>query len=462
MDAFSHIQDVLGQLPFLKTYSHLLLCFPIANGQSQEAIVESLTTAALKLTETFPWLAGKVIHEGGAPGTSGLFKVVPCSRWAPPNTILRVKDCTDCCASYDEIVAARGPISLLDGRILAPRRAFPESYDETDADPAPVLALQANFVRGGVLLDCAAQHNILDMTGIEQCFRLLATSMRGEPFPALAIEQGNRDRRNIVPLLGPEDQMMDHSHFKRSPLSGLPHPVEDSPFSWRYYRFSRSNLAQLKALAMQNTEGYDEDDDDVSYISTNDALSAFCWKRITSVRLRRRGTTWKNATTKFCRAVNARQAMGVPQEYMGDLVTIATSRLTMHELAYAPLSTVARTMRRDLLAVNNSRYIRSFATFIATEPDRSTISYGGGDFDPDTDIGSSSWAHVRVYGEQFGTMLGKPALVRRPDFVPLRSDVYFMPRTEGGDVDALLCLNQVDFEGLERDEEWNVYAESIG
>ena len=35
---------------------------------------------------------------------------------------------------------------MLDGNLLAPRTAFPESYQETEADPAPVLALQANFV----------------------------------------------------------------------------------------------------------------------------------------------------------------------------------------------------------------------------------------------------------------------------------------------------------------------------
>ncbi|KAM0795812.1 hypothetical protein BDR22DRAFT_893792 [Usnea florida] len=71
---------------------------------------------------------------------------------------------------------------MLDGNILAPRKAFPESYNETEADPAPVLALQPNFFQGGVLLDCAPQHNFVDMCGIEQCYTLLAAAMNDERF----------------------------------------------------------------------------------------------------------------------------------------------------------------------------------------------------------------------------------------------------------------------------------------
>ncbi|RAL09580.1 uncharacterized protein BO97DRAFT_427216 [Aspergillus homomorphus CBS 101889] len=106
-------------------------------------------------------------------------------------------------------------------------------------------------------------------------------------------------------------------------------------------------------------------------------------------------------------------------------------------------------------------YIRSFATRITTQQDRSRISYGG-DFDPQTDIGSSSWADVQLYRVAFGPLLGKPALVRRPDFAPLKSDIYFMPRTEEGDVDALLCMTEEDFAGLDVDPEWRRYADCIG
>ena len=456
MNDFAHIRDVIGQLPLLKTYSHLLLAFPLpSDGASRESVVQSLQSAALKLTTAFPWLAAKVVNKGSSPGNSGLFELEPCAMWSPPNTILRIRDCSNLCPAYDKIVEARGPATMLEGSILAPRNAFPESYQETEADPAPVLAFQANIIRGGLLLDCAAQHNFVDMSGIEQCCCLLAAAMNDEPFSSDAIEQGKMDRRNLVPLLQPDEPMQDHSQFKRPPPSELPGPPlePDSPFSWRYFRFSAAKLSQLKTLATAS-ECYDLS---VPYISTNDALSAFCWQRVISVRLRRRQTP--SATAKFCRAVDARKTMGVPRGYMGDLITIATSRISFQDLADASLPAITSMLRKDLNAVNTRNYIRSFATFIANTPDKSIIVYGG-KFNPDTDIGSSSWAHIQLSRVAFGS-LGKPALVRRPNFGPLKSDIYFMPQTQAGDIDALLCFNEEDMKGLITDVQWNAYAERI-
>lgn len=54
------------------------------------------------------------------------------------------------------------------------------------------------------------------MSGIEQVLRLLATLMRGEEIPPLAIEQGNRDRRNMIPLLKSTEPLRDHSHLRRA------------------------------------------------------------------------------------------------------------------------------------------------------------------------------------------------------------------------------------------------------
>ncbi|KAL2141561.1 hypothetical protein VTI28DRAFT_2211 [Corynascus sepedonium] len=466
MGEFDYLQDVVGQLPFLKTYSHLLLAFPLPDDvSSREEAKQRLLTASLQLAEAFPWIAAKVVQRGNGPGKSDSFHLEPCKLWSPPNTIIRFKDCSDAVPCYDDLVQARGPASMLPGELLAPRKAFPESYQETEEDPAPVIAFQANFVKGGLLLDCAAQHNFVDMSGIEQCYTLLATALREEPFPDDAVAQGNLDRRNLVPLLQAHETLLDHSQFLRPGPDNLPPPpVEpESPFSWRYFRFSPAKLAALKAMAAPGPSTTERQTNGESstpaYVSTNDALTAFCWQRVIAARLARRGTP--EALAKFCRAVDARRTMGVPAGYMGDLVTISTSTIGFRELVEAPLADVAARLRRDLTAVNNRGYVRSFATWINRTADKRTIAYGGR-FNPDTDIGSSSWAHVRLAKVSFGPLLGQPSLVRRPDFVPLRSDIYFMPQTESGDIDALLCFNQADFDGLMEDKIWTDYADYIG
>lgn len=462
MDGFDYMQDVVGQLPFLKTYSHLLLAFPLSDDDSsRNKAKERLQSASVQLTKTFPWLAAKVVQKSSAPERPGSFHLEPCELWSSPNSIIRFKDCSNDMPSYQELVETRGPASMLPGDLLAPRKAFPETYYETERDPAPVIALQANFVTGGLLLDCAAQHNFIDMSGINQCYNLLATALRGEPFPSDAIAEGNMDRRNLVPLLQEHETVLDHGQFLRPGSDDLPPPPREpeSPFLWRYFRFSRATLAALKAMATPPTAGREAcPSSPPSYVSTNDALSAFCWQRVTATRLARRKTP--EAVAKFCRAVDARRAMGVPQGYMGDLVTIATSTMGFRELVEAPLAEISNRFRRDLEAVNNRDYVRSFATWIARTADKATIAYGG-KFNPDTDIGSSSWAHIRLATVDFGP-LGRPSLIRRPDFVPLKSDIYFMPQTESGDIDALVCFNRADLDGLMKDEMWTTYADYIG
>ena len=145
---------------------------------------------------------------------------------------------------------------------------------------------------------------------------------------------------------------------------------------------------------------------------------------------------------------------------MGQMGYNATCKLTFRDLEKASLGTAASILRKTVEGVNTAYSARSWATFIANEPDKSTIMFGGS-FNPDTDIGLSSLVHTELHNAEFG-ILGKPDLVRRPDFLPLQSCVYIWSKTEAGDIDVLMCLNDADVRALKIDSEWNEYTEYIG
>ena len=460
MDDLARYQDILGQLARLKTYTHVLLCFPIPDDLHRDSVIEALEAAAWKLTSAFPWLTSKVINEGGGPGNSGVFKLAPCPSFAALDTMIRVKDGSDVCVSYGNITQARGPFSMLDGKILGPVKAFPEIYKESQSDPAPVIAIQANFIKGGLLLDTATQHNLIDGSGLFQSMRLFAKAMRGDEFSDLEIQQGNRDRRNMIPLLGPNELPLDHSHLRCPPMSENQQqpPATSLPLAaWHCFRFPAQKLAKLKSLTNDDIsrEPYDSS---ISFVSTNDALSAFCWRRVGAVRLNRRQRP--DDFSKISRAMDARRAMQVPKEYMGQMGYNATCKLTFRDLQKASLGTVASMLRKTVQGVNTEYSVRSWATFIANEPDKSTIMFGGS-FNPDTDIVVSSLVHLELHSAEFG-LLGKPELVRRPKFLPLESCIYIWSQTEAGDTDVLMCLNEVDVQALKMDHDWKEYAEYIG
>lgn len=91
----SKFQDDIGQLARLKTYTHLLVCFPLHQENSKAEIVNALYCAGDVLATAFPWLVAKVVHEGQKPGNLGRFKLATCADFEPPNSIVIVKDYSD-------------------------------------------------------------------------------------------------------------------------------------------------------------------------------------------------------------------------------------------------------------------------------------------------------------------------------------------------------------------------------
>ncbi|KAL2801778.1 hypothetical protein BJX63DRAFT_438506 [Aspergillus granulosus] len=110
-------------------------------------------------------LAGNALHGGIAPSTSGTF--------------------TD---KYDaDNVHDKSVLSIKDLSSLQPANST-------------VFAAQ-----GGLLLDIAAQHNIVDAAGIFCIARLLSKLMDDHPNPIPHTDPrlGSRDRQNLNPLLSP-------------------------------------------------------------------------------------------------------------------------------------------------------------------------------------------------------------------------------------------------------------------
>lgn len=176
-------------------------------------------------------------------------------------------------------------------------------------------------------------------------------------------------------------------------------------------------------------------------------------------------------TTKFNRAIDGRAALGVLPTYMGHVVCHASTRLTLQKVVTQPLSATAAALRRDLNAANTPWSIRSYATFLAREPDRSKLLYGG-PFDPNTDIGASSLVTDLTGASQddtasgfafvsLGDLLGKPCFVRRPDLPLIPGVLYFQP-VENGAVPILLCLAGEDLDGLMKDRQWTQYMKHVG
>lgn len=443
MEILPGTQDILGQSPRLKGYTHLALCFALPESLSRESITTALKTATRRIPSALPWIGGVVVHQGEGDRNSGRFAVARCPS---SETILKFQDRSDACPSYEEIIHSKGSSDLLDVALLSAETSLPDS-DGSETNPAPVLTLTASWIKNGLVLDCAAHHNMLDMGGIDQFFQLLTTALQGQEFNKTVIEANMRDRLDIFPLLSPDEPKSDISHLRCPSSLGKPvrPPPQPGPLPvFHHFRFSAERLSQLKTLAETP--------------SIDGALSAFIWKRLSAVRM---GLGQKPDTiTGFSRTLDCRRTLDAPVEYMGNVVMKTYSTMTLDELTRTSLASVASQLRIDVLKIRDRHVLRSLATASAEEPDKTTFNFVKG-FNSDTWINASSWAGVRAYASEFG-LLGKPALIRRPTSKPVQSLLYFLPRMERGDIDIQLCLMDSEIHGLRRDPEWCRFAEYIG
>jgi hypothetical protein len=271
---FPELQDLLGPLTHT-IYTQLCLAFPFDDAIPRAQIMKTLKDGAEKLSLSFPWLAGQIVIDGGTPwparqlvaggDVSPRPKIVPLEQ----NFRLIEKDHTSNPAvlSMEELVKAKFPVRLLDGTILTPLTGRPSKY--RDAGEYPVFLIQANFIKGGVLLSFAGEHSTMDGHGLGETIRLFHKACHNEAFTTEELFEGNRARGDIVPLLdvdpasyksGPELHYMFAKRASNEPPAARP------TCSWACFRLSAARLSALNSLAR---DGSNRD------VSTDDVASAF-------------------------------------------------------------------------------------------------------------------------------------------------------------------------------------------
>ncbi|KAI4196418.1 MAG: hypothetical protein LQ350_006563 [Teloschistes chrysophthalmus] len=423
----------------MRTYTQILLCFPVV---SDSQAIDVLKKATAKLLELVPGLAGQVKNHKADSPSSGTFHVVPYAH--PDGSALRIKP-LDTWRSYDDLRNAKAPASMLDGTFLAPMKGFPDRY--TDTDVTPVFIVQANFIPGGLLLCFSGMHNLMDGNGLGAVVELFAILCRGEAVPTELLESANFDRTQLPvslkpgqsPLPHPEVAPKEKKESKNSP-----------PSTWSYFAVSASNLERLKFEGSLNS---------TSYISTNDVLTAFVWRVMTRARFPNLPPDPAKASL-LLRATNGRRILDPPvsNSYLGNIITCSRNRFPVKTLFEAPLSDIVQAVRKETNRVTDN-HIRSFATLIEKKPDRSKIVFDMDD--PEADALISSWATLPVW-QDFGEALGKPEFVRRPTGGPWRGVCYMMPRRPDGGMDLLISLSEEEMKRLREDEAVKAVAEFVG
>ncbi|KAI9852720.1 MAG: hypothetical protein M1838_005915 [Thelocarpon superellum] len=304
----------------------------------------------------------------------------------------------------------------------------------------------------------------MDMTGQGQMIHLYSKACRDEAFTREEVSSSSLDRRNLIPFLddsykqGPE---LTPQIVKASPSHPLSrstkersNPPSPPQCAWTSFTFSSTSLTALKSLATESMTVSS------GYVSTDDALSAFIWQSVIRIRLPRLNAT---AESTFARAVDVRRHLDISPTYPGLVQNMTYHTYPCQKLVKEPLGRVASQLRSavDPKTSDLGYHTRALATFLGRTPDKNVVSFTA-TLDLSADLVLSSWAKLDCYGLDFALGLGNPEAVRRPQFDPVESLIYLMPRRLDGEIAVAICLRDEDMERLRADEEFAKYGRYVG
>ncbi|RDW58625.1 hypothetical protein BP6252_13101 [Coleophoma cylindrospora] len=385
----------LSPIDHLSPRIHVPKLLYMATDAAPEAIIANLRDALSKSIAAFPILAGSVGLLKGAPQEGTLAVQAP---FITAEQILSVQDLRAQYA-YDEIRAGDFRPDAVDGELVTPDLA---------SNPSRVFLAQANLIRGGLILVCAVHHCVVDETGIFNIMKLWSTYCRGGDGASI-VKPEWVDRSPLREGRG-TGRLQDHLEYTLRPkeksatlLQANNEYISKSSETTgsAVIFFPDESLVRLKQAASKDL---DDKSETASWISTNDAICALIWSRVTQAR----HTVGTDATyTMFNMTVNGRSRMSPPMsaEYTGNVVFVSKAAQPIDALlATSSLADTAQVIRTSVLEVDDAA-IRDKIQAVTSIDDIGRLAPGGYS-SYQRNVGCSSWSAQPYYALDWGTVLG--------------------------------------------------------
>lgn len=450
--------DILGQTERInRLYTQITFCFSTRTDcpSSRTGIVTTLERGLAQLRNKFPWIAGNVIENDDG------FKIIPAETYL--GLVVKELQGDTAVLTWDEFRQANFPFSMLDEDVVAPCKTMvkPESQ-------RPVFLIQANFVKGGLLLTFNAQHGSMDMAGQAQVIALFSKACRDEGFTKEELEIGNMQRKNWIPT--PDDNLSiatDSAESKPREVvqddqaNKKPQEQPSAPpdaLTWAYLCFPAASLFSLKQFASQSLAA------GVTFVSTDDVLTALIWHSITRARSPRLDNLQSTPTT-LTRNVDVRGHFNLPPTYPGLMTTSTSHTFSVDDIVnHRSLGAAASDLRVALDPGSLRKSAEVQATAISRNKQAAAQRRIAALSNPSFDVRLSSWAKEKLYELDFGPCLGQPETVRRPRFMDGAREglVYFLPKGRDGSIVVGICLREEDMERLRLDSEVLRWSRWIG
>ncbi|KAH8903402.1 acyl transferase [Coniochaeta sp. PMI_546] len=275
----------------------------------------------------------------------------------------------------------------------------------------PVLAIQANFLSGGLALTIHFHHWALDFVGFGAFVHQWAENTRavlcGTPLPEWDPACLDRSRLSSQGHTGDGEAAEKNAR----PISAAKSRTVQQPVSHLLFHLQKSKAQRLKTLAEKENG---------TQISSYDAFTAMWWRLLTRHRARTYSNLDINSPAPFFEAVNMRSRLTppLPARYLGNALFLAASssqpqdmQLTFKEVMHdAPLWKIAAYVRRIADSVDSASFYRALEAAAKTPHEQEARGPLRSRGRPLLSLKTTDWRTPNLYEADFG--FGRPRALR--------------------------------------------------
>ena len=438
--------------------------WPISRRSNIEDIHKHLKRGLEQTIKEIPFLGGSVVPTG----SPGKFCIETLPGDFEGNQLifndLRTGSGNSWPNSYKNLRKARFPSTLFTDDCLSPVKGY------MTRERLPVIAAQANFIDGGLILHLSVLHTACDVLAWNNILSILSKNVKAS-WPTEAEVSLNDDLQDYKVLPSFLDrsplmrgnlnvERMDVREYKlqlansklEDPRNHLinPPPKSITEMENALFCISNSKLGELR-------DSISAEGSATSWLTVNDALAALMWCCVNRARI-------SNGSQKLLRgnlsvAYDGRTVLDppLPKRFMGNSALGFPITLDIHPKSVFEAALAISESRNDF----NDKHIRDIIGFLDGLGDitQERVSYAK-TLNPILVI--SNLKDMGFYEQDWGGSLGFPDALRMAnpflDYIPR---VVPMPAQRNGNVDLIVWIEKSAAKRLREDETWNKWITPV-
>ncbi|KAL9563846.1 hypothetical protein ACKAV7_012018 [Fusarium commune] len=454
-----------------KIWVRNIFFFELQEGYNLDVLAHMLKVAYGNLKKNIPIFGCEVIP---AKGRAGLLKL---QHYGNSVNDFSIKDLRAevSLPSFDEIKAQGYPSSMLDPEVFCTRGLGGE-WPQPE-DHMTTTLMQANFVRGGLLLNISFLHVCFDQTTVFQFLEVLSEEVRLSQGVSVTkrTEVQFQDRQKFMRASRTKKELdSDHPEYTKleSAPIGVPPKLTMNIHHGEVWYFSPERLSALKDEASPKNAMLFKKESLPPYVSTNDALTALVWR---STMAAQHPTLTKltpdlsglispltSGKSQVAIAIDLRRRTQVSahKNTIGNIIGFAPAILDLYQVIHeASLADLAIMVRR---ATDKAKdvYLDELITIIDELEDMSCLVPTCLLDTPGNHMVMTSWRDFPFYDLEWGPAFGNNIRALRAPSCGLTHGVQvILPDPKKGGSEVWVGVEDSSMERLANDPIWKRYAE---